>query len=55
LKVDSKGPTPQGNADEYQNKGLAGKAIRKSMKTKGEQKTAKLELGSEREVEGAQG
>jgi hypothetical protein len=29
--------TPQGNADEYQNKGVAEKAIRKSMKTKGEQ------------------
>ena len=28
-------PTPPGNADGYQNKGLAGKAIRKNMKTKG--------------------
>jgi hypothetical protein len=30
-------PTPPGNADGYQNKGLAGKAIRKNMKTKDEQ------------------
>jgi hypothetical protein len=27
--------TPGGNADGYQNKGLAGKAIRNNMKTKG--------------------
>src|SRR6266851_2890341 len=31
-------PTPRGNADGYQNKGVAGKAIRKNMKTKGRQK-----------------
>ena len=30
-------PTPPGNADEYQNKWFAGKAIRKSMKTKAEE------------------
>src|SRR6266852_3091114 len=30
-------PTPPGNADGYQNKGVAGKAIRKTMKTKGRQ------------------
>jgi hypothetical protein len=30
--------TPQGNADGCENKGLAEKAIRKNMKTKGEQK-----------------
>ncbi len=30
-------PTPPGNSDGYQNKGLAGKAICKTMKTKGEQ------------------
>ncbi len=30
-------PTPPGNSDGYQNKGLAGKAARKTMKTKGEQ------------------
>jgi hypothetical protein len=29
--------TPLGNADGYQNKGVAGKAIRKNMKTKGEE------------------
>jgi hypothetical protein len=28
-------PTPRGNADRCQNKGVAGKAIRKNMKTKG--------------------
>src|SRR5260370_41924902 len=28
-------PTPGGNADGHQNKGVAGKAIRKNMKTKG--------------------
>ncbi len=28
---------PPGNLDRYQNKGVAGKAIRKNMKTKGEQ------------------
>jgi hypothetical protein len=31
-------PAPPGNADGYQNKGVAGIAIRKSMKTKGEEK-----------------
>ena len=31
------GVTPGGNADVYQRKGLAGKAIRKTMKTKGRQ------------------
>ena len=30
-------PTPGGNADGYQNKRVAGKAICKTMKTKGEQ------------------
>jgi hypothetical protein len=30
------GGHPRGNADEFENKGLAGKAIRKSMKTKGQ-------------------
>jgi hypothetical protein len=30
-------PTPPGNSDGYQNKELAGKAIRKNMKTKGGQ------------------
>jgi hypothetical protein len=30
--------TPRGNSDGYQNKGLAGKAIRKVVKTKGQQK-----------------
>ena len=30
--------TPRGNADGYQNKGVAGKAIRKNMKIKGEEK-----------------
>ena len=30
-------PHPLGNSDGYQNKGLAGKAICKTMKTKGEQ------------------
>ena len=30
-------PTPRGNADNYQNKEVARKAIRKTMKTKGEQ------------------
>jgi hypothetical protein len=34
----SKHPTPGGNADDYQNKGVAEKAIRKTMKTKGERK-----------------
>ena len=33
-------PTPGGNADGYQNKGVAGKAICKTMKTKGRQKKA---------------
>jgi hypothetical protein len=32
--------TPGGNADRYQNKGVAGKAIRKTMKTKGRQNQA---------------
>jgi hypothetical protein len=31
------GKTPGGNADGYQNKGFAGKGIRKTMKTKGRQ------------------
>jgi hypothetical protein len=31
------GVTPPGNSDGYQNKEVAGKAIRKNMKTKGEQ------------------
>ena len=31
------GHAPGGNADGYQNKGFAGKAIRKTMKTKGRQ------------------
>jgi hypothetical protein len=30
-------PTPGGNADRYQTKGVAGKAICKTMKTKGRQ------------------
>src|SRR5579864_6012146 len=30
-------PTPQGNADSFERKGVAGKAIRKAMKTKGEE------------------
>jgi hypothetical protein len=30
-------PHPPGNADDYENKGIAGKAIRKTMKIKGEQ------------------
>jgi hypothetical protein len=33
-------PTPGGNADRYQSKGVAGKAIRKTMKTKGGQNQA---------------
>src|SRR6266481_6290635 len=33
-------PHPGGNADGYQNKGVAGKAICKTMKTKGRQKKA---------------
>jgi hypothetical protein len=33
-------PYPGGNADRYQNKGVAGKAIRKTMKTKGGQNQA---------------
>ena len=32
--------TPGGNADHYKNKGLTGKAIRKTMKTKGRQNKA---------------
>src|ERR1700732_4263961 len=35
LARESEGVTPGGNADGYQNKGVAGKAIRKNMKTKG--------------------
>jgi hypothetical protein len=35
-------PTPRGNADGYQNKALAGKAIHKNMKTKEEQKALVL-------------
>jgi hypothetical protein len=31
------GVTPRGNSDGYQNKGVAGKAIRKNMKTKDEE------------------
>jgi hypothetical protein len=30
-------PTPRGNADQCENKGVAGKAIRKNMKTKDEE------------------
>src|SRR5579864_2360057 len=30
-------PTPHGNADSFERKGVAGKAIRKAMKTKGEE------------------
>src|SRR6266446_910716 len=38
-------PTPPGNADGYQNKGLAGKAIRKNMKTKGRPRESVVSSG----------
>jgi len=36
-KIASRPPHPGGNADVYQRKGIAGKAICKTMKTKGRQ------------------
>jgi len=39
-------PHPGGNADNYQNKRVAGKAIRKTMKTKGEQNVIATEAAS---------
>jgi hypothetical protein len=48
--------TPLGNADGYQNKGVAGKAIRKTMKTKGKQiGSLKRHRNTDREMWGERG
>jgi hypothetical protein len=52
LKIEGAHPTPQGNSDRYQKKGVAGKAIRKSMKTKDRQN---WRIGNTRPVAGKGG